>query len=86
MISSYFKNKANLILKISSLAYIIYLGVEYKTQLPPGKYKDKERAKIDLANDGITQEQASAYKWGTSDLLYNTIGPEDYPTPDNLDK
>lgn len=75
----------NLIYKITKLAligalsiYSAYLGLAGFMQKSDGKFDNKKRAIKEIKENGITSEQASAYKLGISEMLYRGISPYTY--------
>ncbi len=55
--------------------YMAYIGAGHFMQKEDGKFSEKDRARKELEEKGITSEQASAYKLGMSDLLYRGVTP-----------
>jgi|GEM_PF-3468577 len=59
--------------------YIAYIGAGHVMQKEDGKFSEKDRARKELEEKGITSEQASTYKLGINDLIYRGITPIGYP-------
>jgi hypothetical protein len=59
--------------------YMAYIGAGHFLQKEDGKFSEKDRARKELEEKGITSEQASAYKLGMSDLIYKGVTPVGYP-------
>ncbi len=59
--------------------YMAYLGSVYYIQKDAGKFSEKDRARKEMEDKGITSEQASTYKMGMSEMMYRGITPIGYP-------
>lgn len=66
-------------------AYIAYFSIAEMREKSDGKFSEKERAKVEMAKDGITSEQKSAYRLGTSEALYRGIVPWGYQNSESSD-
>lgn len=65
-------------------AYMLYFGVVNLAQKKDGTFAEKERAKTELAKDGVTSEQKSNYKAGLSEMAYRGITPLMYSEDDPM--
>jgi hypothetical protein len=62
--------------------YMAYYGGVNALEQKDGPFKEKERARHELATDGITHEQKSTYKMGLSEVIRRGITPLSYTEDD----